>query len=150
MELLEKSVKNQKEYPRTHNQMQEDLIIVDDDGILLVILEKMFEKVNPELKISTFLKGEDMLNFLLKKDFEEIPYLMVDLYLKDISGWEILEKLDQDGRFQSKVALITSSVESGNSKNSTRYKCVSGFFEKPITIDTVKIINQLIFKHRKN
>lgn len=130
--------------------MNQDLIIVDDDGILLVILEKMFEKVSPDLRISTFLNGEEALNYLQNQDFKEVPFLMVDLYLKDISGWEMLERLDEDGRFEAKVALITSSVESDNSKNSSRYKCVSGFFEKPITIEKIRIINQLILDHRMN
>lgn len=150
MESLGISARNLKQYPKILNPMEKDLIIVDDDWILLVILEKMFEKVNPDLRISTFLKGEEALAFLLNNDFVRLPFLMVDLYLKDTSGWEVLEKLDDDGRFESKVVLITSSVESQNSKKSSRYKCVSSFFEKPITFDKIKIINRLIVEQRLN
>ncbi len=124
--------------------MGKDLIIVDDDEILLVILEKMFLKVNPDLRISTFLRGNEALGHLLNNEFKTLPFLMVDLFLKDMLGWDFLEKLDEDGRFKSRVVLITSSVESDNSKNSTRYKSVARFFEKPITFDKIRIINDLI------
>ena len=148
MELLKTLVKNQKEYQRILNPMEQDLIIVDDDGILMVILQKMFEKVNPELKIGTFLKGEEALMYILESNFPKPPFLMVDLFLQDISGWEILEKLDEDGRFESKVVLITSSVESGNSAQSSRFKCVSGYYEKPITLEKIRIIDQMIIGNR--
>lgn len=149
MESLETSARNLKVFQRTLNPMEQDLIIVDDDGILLVILQKMFEKINPELKIATFLKGKDALIFLQNQDFKNVPYLMVDLYLQDISGWEILEKLDEDGRFESKVTLISSSVESGNSAQSSRFKCVSSYYEKPITLEKIRIIDQMIIGSRK-
>ncbi len=125
--------------------MRNELVIVDDDYILLVILKKMFEKVNPELKISTFLNGRDALAYLKSFTFEDvIPALLVDIYLKDMNGWEFLEEIDADERFLAKVFLITSSVGSQHPINSQRYKSVAGFFEKPITFDDIKTINGLI------
>lgn len=128
--------------------MEQDIIIIDDDDILLIILEKMFKKVNPELRISTFRNGEGALNYLINNEFKVVPYLIVDIFLSDISGWQILERLDEDGRFEAKVVMMTSSTESENFTNSTRYKCVSSFFEKPITYDKVKFIDQLISDQR--
>jgi DNA-binding NtrC family response regulator len=124
--------------------MDKELIIVDDDEILLVILKKMFDKVSPELKVSTFSNGNDALLHLKNFPFEKIPSLLVDIYLKDMDGWEFLEELDGDVRFLSKVFLITSSVGSQNPVNSQRYKSVGGFFEKPITFEKIKAISKLI------
>ena len=92
--------------------MNKELIIIDDDDILLVILEKMFGKINPNLKISTFIKGSDALTFLKNSEFNQPPTLLVDLHLKDLKDWDFLDKLETDDRFRSKVFIITSSVNS--------------------------------------
>jgi DNA-binding NtrC family response regulator len=126
--------------------MNKELIIIDDDDILLVILEKMFEKINPNLKISTFIKGTDALAFLKNSVFDQAPTLLVDLHLKDLKDWDFLDKLETDERFRSKVFIITSSVNSENPSISKRYKNVAGFFEKPLTFDIVQRINQLIME----
>jgi DNA-binding NtrC family response regulator len=124
--------------------MKQELLIVDDDPILLVILKKMFVKVNPDLNISTFLNGHEALSYLKNLNNEESPPVLVDIYLKDMDGWEFLEEVEGDDRFLSKVFLITSSVGTQHSVNSKRYKSVGGFFEKPLTLETVKKITSLI------
>lgn len=130
--------------------MENELIIVDDDRVLLVILEKMFVKVNPELSVLTFFNGQEALDYLKSNKFKVVPFFLVDLFLKDMTGWEFLDKLEADGRFESKIILITSSVDSQNSVNSSKYKCITEFFEKPILLESIKKINRLILDHQLN
>lgn len=130
------------------NTKREELIIVDDDVVLLVILERMFIRVNPELNILTFSNGQDALAHLNNCEFESVPFVLVDLYLEDISGWEFLNSLNANEKFDSKVILITSSVDSQNPKRSSQYKCIAGFFEKPITFEVIKSINKLRMDQR--
>ncbi len=124
--------------------MKKQLLVVDDDEVLLMIIERMFIKVNPELKVRTFLEGKEALAYLAESDSETVPTIMVDIYLKDMNGWEFLEVLDQNEKFKSKVFLITSSVGSQNEITAQQYQSVAGFFEKPITFESIKAINQII------
>lgn len=121
-----------------------ELLIVDDDQILQVILKKMFEKVNPTLKIATFNNGHEALTYLKSISGGPTPSILVDIYLNDMNGWDFLEEIEGDERFVSKVYLITSSVRSQNTVDSQRYKSVAGFFTKPITYEDIKAINALI------
>ena len=130
--------------------MEKELIIVDDDNVLLVILEKMFFRINPGLNIQTFSSGLMALDYLKNREFERMPFILVDLYLSDISGWKFLDELNCDEKFDSKVILITSSVDSQVPKKSAQYKCITGFFEKPINFEIIDRINKLILSQTLN
>ncbi len=150
MQSLETLAKSQKEFIMNPKPMNKELIIIDDDDILLVILKKMFLKINPNLKISTFIKGSDALTFFKNSTFNQPPTILVDLHLKDLKDWDFLDKMENDERFRSKVFIITSSVNSENPSKSKRYKNVAGFFEKPLTFDIIQKINQLIVESNPN
>lgn len=127
--------------------MNPELILVDDDSVLLIVLEKMIRKVDPDIKLSLFSTGKEALAYL-----SDIPQpvnsriLILDINLKDMSGWELLNELEIRKDKFSKVILITSSVSSSNSETAKKYVPVIGFFEKPITFENIHQIFELIKK----
>lgn len=127
--------------------MNPELILVDDDSILLIVLEKMIRKVDPDIKLSMFSSGKEVLDYLSNFPKPVIPrFLLVDINLKDMSGWELLNELETRKDSYSKVILITSSVSSLNSETAKKYVSVIGFFEKPITFENIHQIFDLIKK----
>lgn len=127
--------------------MNPELILVDDDGVLLVILEKMIRKVNSDIKLTLFSSGKEALAYLSNNPKPlSSRFLMVDINLKDMSGWEFLNELETRKDNFSKVILITSSVSSSNSETAKKYVPVIGFFEKPITFEKIHQIFDLIKK----
>jgi CheY-like chemotaxis protein len=107
---------------------------VDDDEVLLVILEKMIHKVNPNLNLKLFNEGHKALGYLASiQNPDSNRYLLVDINMKDLSGWDFLNELQTRKDKFSKVILITSSVNSSNPETAKKYVPVIGFFEKPIT-----------------
>ncbi len=130
--------------------MNSELILVDDDEVLLVILEKMIQKVNPNLHLKLFSSGNAALNHLNNyQNSEAHPYLLVDINLKDMSGWDFLNQLQTRKDQFSKVILITSSVNSSNPVTAKKYLPVIGFFEKPITFEVIHQILELIEQNHK-
>lgn len=127
--------------------MEENIIVIDDDAIALVILQKMIAVINPSLTVLTFEKGKEAIQYLHKKKYKSPPYILADFHLKDIVGWELLEEIETIPEFDSKVFLISSSVSTDLPFRSQRYKSVAGFLEKPITFDMLRSINELI--HQK-
>lgn len=131
--------------------MNSELILVDDDEVLLVILEKMIHKVNPDLPLKLFNAGHKALSYLSSlKSPETTRYLLVDINLKDMSGWDFLNELEIRKDKFSKVILITSSVSSSNPETAKKYVPVIGFFEKPITFENIHQIMDLIEKNHKD
>jgi response regulator RpfG family c-di-GMP phosphodiesterase len=126
--------------------MENKLIIIDDDKIALMILKKMINAINPNLEILSFLRGKDALTHLEQQGPESCPYILVDFHLLDMKGWEFLDELEKKPGFCSKVFLITSSLSSEIPIRSKEYKSVLGFFEKPLTFETLESINELVIK----
>lgn len=126
-------------------KMSPQLLIVDDDEVLLMILEKIIQKVNPERNLSLFSSGRSALNHLEEMDADQkIRFLMLDINLKDMSGWDFLKELESRNDQFSKVIIITSSVSQNNQEIAKNYESVLAFFEKPITFDVINQIEKII------
>jgi DNA-binding NtrC family response regulator len=121
--------------------MRDEIILVDDDEVLLVILRKMFHKVSPDTDLILFNSGRDALTHIAHSPVSgRSRYLLLDINLKDLSGWDILNELVERNDESTKIFLITSSVSSSNAIMAKKYKQVLGFFEKPITLDKIRQI----------
>lgn len=121
------------------------LLIIDDDEVLLMIISKMFKKVNPERDLNLFSSGKSALDRLEELKVEEnTRFLMLDINLKDMSGWDFLKELESRNDQFSKVFLITSSVSQNNQEIAKKYSSIIDFFEKPITFDVINKIESII------
>ncbi|MDI1323023.1 MAG: response regulator [Algoriphagus sp.] len=126
-------------------KMIPELLIIDDDEVLLMIISKMFKKVNPERNLNLFSSGKSALDRLEELKIEENTcFLMLDINLKDMSGWDFLKELESRNDQFSKVFLITSSVSQNNQEIAKKYSSIIGFFEKPITFDVINKIESII------
>lgn len=126
-------------------KMTPKLLIIDDDEVLLMIMSKMFKKVNPERDLNLFSSGKSALDRLEELKVEEnTRFLMLDINLKDMSGWDFLKELESRNDQFSKVFLITSSVSQSNQEIAKKYSSIIDFFEKPITFDVINKIESII------
>ena len=117
--------------------MNPELILVDDDNVLLIVLQRMIRKVDPDIRLSMFSSGQEALAYL-SHDPEPVNsrVLLVDINLKDISGWELLNELEARKDKFTKVILITSSVSSSNYETAKKYVPVIGFLKNPSLLHT--------------
>lgn len=127
-----------------------ELILVDDDSVLLLILEKMIRRVNPNHPTASFSSGNEALNFLASNSDPNNPrFLLVDINLNDMSSWDFLSLLETRNLQFHKVILMTSSISSTNADRARKYPSVIGFFEKPITFENFHQIFEMIRKEKK-
>lgn len=125
--------------------MNPQLLIIDDDEVLLMILEKIIQKVNPHRNLRMYSSGRSALDFLEELKTEPMTrFLLLDINLKDMSGWDFLNELESRNDQFSKVIIITSSVSKINQELAKNYPSVLAFFEKPITFDVINQIEQII------
>lgn len=130
------------------NPNHPELILIDDDEILLVILEKMILMVIPNCTIKSFATGTAALDYLKGIEDELTPrFLLIDINLKDMLGWEFISQAEVLNSTNFKSIVITSSVSESNPVIAKQYESVIGFFEKPLTMDVIQKIVQLIQSH---
>lgn len=121
-----------------------ELILVDDDRILLVILEKMIRIVNPDLKLASFVSGQAAMNHLSDTPAPHTTrHVLLDINLTDMNAWHFIENLDPRIQASTKFILMTSSVSSANSEKAKNYEQVVAFFEKPVTFENIHHILNL-------
>ena len=80
------------------------ILVVDDDPGLLVLVTKMLERVGPKPLIAETATGALA---ILERD--PIDLLILDLMLPDADGFDILEQIRNDRRFDEMPVLILSA-----------------------------------------
>lgn len=123
--------------------MQFDAIfLVDDDPINNLINKRLLGKVGISEQIIEFLEGEDALSKIQNEPFEKNILIFLDINMPVLNGWEFLEKyIESFPNRQDKIVILSSSIDFQDRQKAQDYKIVSGFLEKPLTLD--KIYSQL-------
>lgn len=118
------------------------IFLVDDDPINNLINKRLLGKVGISDKIIEFLEGEEALTQIeiLPSDHQVLIFL--DINMPVLNGWEFLEKyLETFPKRQDKIVILSSSIDFQDRQKAREYQLVSGFLEKPLTLD--KIYSQL-------
>ena len=110
----------------------ENILIVDDEKNILKSLSSALRHEN--YKIFTATTGNEALELISK---ENIDLIMLDVWLPDINGLDIIEKIK---KISSHIVII---MMSGHSTIETAVKSTKlgayDFLEKPISLDKIKI-----------
>ncbi|CAN1509563.1 CheY FOG, CheY-like receiver [Flavobacteriaceae bacterium] len=127
---------------------------IDDDPITLMLIKKVVQKVSFSEQIISAQNGEealDIFNQLKKNNFKatvDKPQLIfLDLNMPVMGGWEFLDYFNTSNysEFNSiKVIILTSTINPEDIKKSKTYPNVISFQSKPITIEMLEDIKNLI------
>jgi CheY-like chemotaxis protein len=124
------------------------LLLIDDDEITLMICELVIKKENfakEVVKLKNGLEGINYFRGLLDCNGEtngEAPpeLVLLDLNMPVMNGWDFLEEFSEslEGKFpDTKVCVLTSSVDPFDFSHSRIYNSVIGFISKPLTPDAL-------------
>src|ERR1700733_14337951 len=120
-------------------QAKRDSIIIDDDDLNNTICEKIIELTMPESVVQTFIDPNEGLQYILAKypDMNaETTVLLLDINMLDISGWDILDRLEKIpdlANHHLKIYMLTSSVSPNDHEIAGAYSLVSGLISKPLS-----------------
>lgn len=125
--------------------MNSELVLVDDDKVLLLILQKMIHIVKPGFRLISFSSDHEALAYLSENPSPgKSRTVMLDINLGEMNAWKFMDELMGRAADCPKIILMTSSVSSSNLEKVKKYSPVIGFFEKPITIEITRQIFELI------
>lgn len=102
------------------------IFLVDDQKIANFITKKVIETSRIECDILAFEEPAKALEALQKKCPE---YIFLDLNMPVIDGWQFLEKIK--GKINSKVIILTSSVDPADEEKAKQFSQVISYQTKP-------------------
>lgn len=123
--------------------------IIDDDEISIFLTEAMLDVMQFAHKYKGFTCPQNALQNLVSKlqtgDTEVLPdVIFLDLNMPFISGWELLDSLQnyEDVLLKKcRIYILTSSVSEEEVEKANQYKLVAGFLQKPLDEQSIAHIN---------
>ncbi|HEU4791674.1 MAG TPA: response regulator [Flavobacterium sp.] len=123
--------------------MLELIMCVDDDPITLMLFKKVVEKASFAKEIINAINGREAITLINKinsfSNQEKRPQLIfLDLNMPVMDGWEFLDLFNASNYFNlnnTKVIILTSTIDPEDIKKSKSYPNVIEFLSKPITIE---------------
>ncbi|OOG77192.1 response regulator [Algoriphagus sp. A40] len=114
------------------------VFLVDDDPINNLINRRLLGKTGISDRIEEFLGGEDALEKINELKPEDSLIIFLDINMPVLNGWEFLNKyLDTYSHRNDKIIILSSSIDFLDRQKANGYPIVSGFLEKPLTLEKI-------------
>ncbi|MHA7129141.1 response regulator [Algoriphagus namhaensis] len=117
-----------------------NILLVDDDPINNLINKRILSKVELGEDIHEFLSGGEALKKLesLSQGDGDV-LLFLDINMPLMNGWEFLDHYNElFPERNDRIIILSSSIDFQDRIKSQEYDVVSGFLEKPLTIDKIQ------------
>jgi CheY-like chemotaxis protein len=127
-----------------------DLIMaVDDDPITLMLFKKVVQKASFAKEITNAMNGEEAITFInsISHEDKKPQLIFLDLNMPIMSGWEFLDLFNNSSYYHlnnTKVVILTSTIDPEDIKKSKTYPNVIEFLSKPITVEMLNYLNSKI------
>jgi CheY-like chemotaxis protein len=116
----------------------DSIFLVDDDPINNLINKRLLKKTGICNRIEEFLGGEEALEKISDESSSSPILIFLDINMPVLNGWEFLNKyLDMFPERKDKILILSSSIDFQDRQKAEEYEIVSGFIEKPLTLDKI-------------
>ncbi|UMY64334.1 MULTISPECIES: response regulator [unclassified Flavobacterium] len=128
--------------------MPPKILCVDDDPIALLLSKLVITKSGFANDIVTLANGQEAVVYLqneLQKTGGKGPKLLIllDLNMPVMDGWEFLQQFTeklQDAYADTRIILLSSSVDPNDIRKAKDFSMVLDFFPKPLTKEMLESI----------
>ena len=111
------------------------IIIVEDDDMIADLCIRAFAKINVHNDIVRFSDGQELLDYLTKKDDPQFRFpeiVLLDLKLPEVGGFEVLEFIRSDIKF-NRIPVIMFTTSCSPENIAKAYKLgANSFVNKPV------------------
>lgn len=114
-----------------------NIIIVDDDPVVVMIMEKIIARSGFHNNPINFENGLLALEYLKEHYSPNDTFIFfLDINMPVMNGWSFLDELSNEKNYNNVfVAMITSSVDPSEKLKSANYKRVIKYYEKPVKVE---------------
>ncbi|SNY93590.1 Response regulator receiver domain-containing protein [Cohaesibacter sp. ES.047] len=118
------------------------ILIVDDDESDQFICQYTIRKFDASIKTISAYDGQEALGILRETTPDAI---ILDINMPIMNGFEFLARYEADfDHHVPVVAMLTSSVLGKDQEQAMQYDFVRTFFEKPLTMDHLQKMKELL------
>ncbi|MCA6439090.1 MAG: response regulator [Chitinophagaceae bacterium] len=126
--------------------MNKTILMIDDDELACLIVEKMMHKIDPNLTFIACENGKVGLDTLFEnKRDNTICIIILDLNMPVLDGWGFLDVLKTSNFNDDKnlaLYILSSSTDKRDIEKAGQYPIVKKFYHKPLSIeDIIEILN---------
>ncbi len=133
---------------------QQQIIVIDDDRFFNQIASLLIKKVDPDAKVRTFEDPAAALRFLgsHNADINDNCLVFVDIYMPDMSGWKVVNKmaeLPEEILKRLRIYMLSASCSQEDAEQANNHPLVSGYYAKPLTTETIRGIIKVVSQNLK-
>lgn len=137
------------------------VLLVDDDGGTNFINKLILEKTSFAKRIETVLNGKGALDFIknnrpndeTKEQNTEELLVFLDINMPVMDGWRFIEAFQELSTEQKKnitIIMLSATVNPADKQKADTYSEISGFYSKPLSVNTLNDILTLHFSTSNN
>jgi CheY-like chemotaxis protein len=119
------------------NHQYKKIILIDDDALTNVINKRIIHLVNLNMEVIVFTDIAAAEDFLKTADQSGDYLILLDVNFPFSSGWDFLENYQQF-HIQSKVIVLSSSIDTFDRDKARKYPMVVDYITKPLSLEMVK------------
>lgn len=127
------------------------ILLVDDDEITNFSNKFLLNKSEVAEKIDVVMNGEEALKYLSDPAHDDVDLILLDVNMPVMNGFEFLaefENLPSRRQSQCLILMLTTSLHPDDKQKAAAFKeknILSGYFNKPLTMESVKLIRSQYF-----
>lgn len=119
--------------------------VVDDDDDDRFLIGRVFQKHHPDCLLFMFADGLELLEYLTEQRGEEPSLVLLDLNMPVMSGFETLQRLQQNDRLRAIPAVVLSTSADETDRARSHRLGAKAFFTKPTRYtDLVQLIDRIL------
>ena len=115
------------------------ILLIDDDPTANYLSKELLMSMNVAKEIEVAENCLRALELLKKPNCADV--ILLDIKMPGIDGFDFLERLKSlNLKKKVKVYMLTSSLRSEDKLKAFRFRAVIDYFEKPLTVDMIKMV----------
>ena len=119
------------------------VVFVDDDKNFVEYYQRNLRNKHLSDYLIYFDNAIDCISYLKDMKRNELPdYILLDLYMPEMDGFEFLEKIDKLNKIKQAVEIFvcTSSKKDEDRKRAMKFPFVSAVMEKPLETGFLELL----------
>lgn len=130
-------------------------IIIDDDKLNNKICTTLIDKLYSSPHVTAFTEAEEGLKYIISEytanpDITALLFLDIKMPVMDAWGFlEEFEKVDEGIKKRIRIYILSSSIDKRDMDRAQANKYVEYYLIKPLTKESISLINVMAMKKRK-